>query len=65
MRNSPKSVFYCTWNCQNLSIFFKKFASRNYLDESGREEDNDNMRITLKGQKEEDKMALLHVDFFF
>lgn len=22
IRNSPKSVLYCTWNCQNLSIFF-------------------------------------------
>jgi len=48
-----------------IITFLKKFASRNYLDESGREEDNDSMRITLKGQKEEDKNGTFTCGFLF
>ena len=49
-----------------VNLFFEKFASRNYLDESGREEDNDRMRMTLKGQKkEEDKNGTFTCGFLF
>ena len=48
-----------------VNLFFEKFASRNYLDESGREEDNDSMRMTLKGQKEEDKNGTFTCGFLF
>ena len=62
LRNPCSIVHGIARICQS---FFKKVASRNYLDESGREEDNNCMRITLKGQKEEDKNGTFTCEFLF